>query len=51
MPGRHPGRNYCVEAAEQNISYARQVGAQGDTQLRRQPPPVLVPAQPQPQLI
>jgi hypothetical protein len=38
-----------VEAAEQSISYARKIGAEGDTQLRRQPPQVLVPAQPQPQ--
>ena len=45
------GRNYYVEAAEQNIGYARKVGAQGDTQLRRQPPQALVPAQPQLQLI
>ncbi|CAN0263701.1 unnamed protein product, partial [Phaeothamnion confervicola] len=44
------GRNYYVEAVEQNITYARKVGVEGDTQLRRQPPQVLVSAQPQPQL-
>ncbi len=33
------GHNYYTEAVEQNISYARKVGAGGDmSQLRRQPP-------------
>ena len=46
------GHNYYVEAVEQNISYARKIGSDGDmSQLRRQPPQVLVPAQPQLQLI
>jgi len=42
-----------VETAEQSISYARKIGAEGDTHLRRRPPQVLVlvPAQPQLQLI
>ena len=46
------GHNYYVEAVEQNISYARKIVSDGDmSQLRRQPPQVLVPAQPQLQLI
>ena len=36
------GHNYYVEAVENNISYARQLAAQGDiVQLRRQPPRLL----------
>ena len=46
------GHNYYVEAIEQNISYARQVGSGGDmSRLRRHPPMVLAAAQPQLELI
>jgi hypothetical protein len=46
------GHNYYVEAVEQNIGYARKVGAGGDmSQLRRQLPTLLSPLPPQLQLI
>jgi hypothetical protein len=46
------GHNYYVEAVEQNISYARKVGARGDiSQLRRQPPRQSGAQPPQLQLI
>jgi hypothetical protein len=45
------GRNYYVEALEQNIRYARKVGPQGDvSQLRRRPPRSLTTEEPEPQL-
>ena len=46
------GPNYYVEAVEQNINYARKVGAEGDmSQLRRRPPRSLTAGAPQLQLI
>ena len=46
------GHNYYLEAVEQNISYARKVGARGDiSQLRRQPPRQADAQPPQLQLI
>lgn len=46
------GHNYYIEAVEQNISYARKVGAGGDmSQLRRQPPRSRNVGTPQLQLI
>ena len=41
------GHNYYVEAIEQNIGYARRIGAQGDmSQLRRHAPQLLAAEQP-----
>jgi hypothetical protein len=46
------GHNYYVEAVEQNISYARKIAPDGDiSQLRRQPPDLLVAARPQLHLV
>jgi hypothetical protein len=46
------GHNYYVEAVEQNISYARKIGTDGDiSQLRRQPPPANLAASVQLQLV
>ena len=46
------GHNYYVEAVEQNISYARKIGTDGDiSQLRRQPPPANFASQAQLQLV
>ncbi len=46
------GHNYYVEAVEQNIRYARKVGAEGDmSKLRRRPPRSLPAGKAQLQLI